>query len=468
MHFVKQFVRKGGRSFEKTAMKQYDQCESAITVNAFNNFLVDGEEKDKFFLSMNEDFNRLEYDSNKFYLFYKNKLQKNCSFSQVEANYLLDCLLSEVYKVSPNYEDAYEKSSFFRLHSYYKNLLGLQKQFILFDGSVKIISFKDFLIAIYNKQYTQGNKNICLHINNSYVVLSDDEISTVSSIFLLLAYQKKFNIYKKAIIYGLRFTARGIECIETENATADNYSNYGKQGNFYEMNNIKNNISLIVNWSSQYSSWCRYKINKLQFDEDLNPSFMYGQLNYFFRFHCETDKILHGLPIANLVPRNFVGANTIQNPLGVDKIPCERLFNIPRRRNDDRNWFIPLTNISPTAILSVPFDDQAKPIYIKNDIISPEEKSFYSDTNKISYMLVFDLHPNRKYSTFDLSKLKRYNKFSSKELNNFEIDDDADNDEEESSNEEESNNEEEVISDEEEVGDYNDAEEIDNNDNNRY
>jgi hypothetical protein len=82
-------------------------------------------------------------------------------------------------------------------------------------------------------------------------------------------------------------------------------------------------------------------------------------------------------------------------------------------------------------------------------------------------MLVFDLHPNRKYSTFDLLKLKRYNKFSSKELNNFEIDDDADNDEEESSDEEESNEEEE-ISDEEEVGDYEDAKEIDNNDNNGY
>jgi hypothetical protein len=433
MHFVKKFVKKGGRSFDKTAMIKYDLCESAITENkAFNNFEVDGDLKDNFSLTINQTIYQMEYDNNRFYLFQKCKKKKNCSFSSVESNYLLECLLGEVYKACRNYDEAYENSSYFRLHSYYTKLLGNLKHFVLYDNNIS--SFKDFLFSIYNNN-GDGKKD---SKKNQQIILTDDEKCTVKSVCLFLTFQKNFIIYKKAIIYGLRFTARGIECIETDNPTVNN-NIYGRQGNYYKMNNSKNNINVYQNWSTQYSCWCRYKINKLNFDDDLNPSFFYGQLNYFFRFKCESDNILHGLPIANLVPRNYLEKNTVgTNPLGVDKIPCEESFIIPRKR--DRNFFIPLTNFSPTAILIVPFDDgdEGKPIYIKQDLSSSDKSvGFYSDNNQISYMLAFDLHPNRKYSTFDKSKQKRYNKFSIKELNQL-VNEESDDEESDEESEEES------------------------------
>jgi hypothetical protein len=439
MHFVKQFVKKGGSSFDKTVMRKYNECESAITANnAFNNlFQVDDDVKENLYLSINEDF-QLEYDNNKFYLFQKCKTKKNCGFSHVEANYFIDCLLAEVYKVCTNFDDASANSSFFRLHCYYENMLGNQKQIVLRNKT--ITNFKDFLFFIYKGK----DKNI---IDNINIILSEDELSTAETVSLFLAFQNNFSIYTKAIIFGLRFTARGMECIETENPTSDNYTNYGKQGNFYMMNNTRNDISCFLNWSLQYSSWCRYRINKLQFEEDFNPSFFYGQLNYFFRFHCPSDIILHGLPIANLVPRSFLGANTLHNPLGVDKIPCEKIFHIPKRKNEEnRNWFVPLTNFCSTAILIVPFDDngtEERPIYIKNDNALKEESCFYSKSNQINYILAFDLHPNRKYSTFDVSKLKRYNKFSKKELDKINVDfgDEEDDEEDDEDDRDDENNE---------------------------
>jgi hypothetical protein len=411
MHFVKQFVKKGGTSFDKSAMRKYDQCESSITEKALNNlFEVNDNEKENLYLSINKNF-QLEYDNNKFHLFKKKcKIQKNCSFSLVESNYFLDCLLAEVFKVSKDKEEAFANSSFFRLHCLFENMLGNKKQFLLKD-KITITNFKDFLFTIFKE-----NKKII----DENVILSEDELSTAKTIWLFLAFQNNFSIHKKAIIYGFLFTARGIECIETENPTSDYYTNYGKQGNYYFMNNNRNDISLFHNWSTQYSSWCRYKINKLQFEDDLNPSIFYGQLNYFFRFHCPTDNILHGLPIANLVPRNFLGANTLQNPLGVDKITCEKVFLIPKKKNEQRNCFIPLTNFCSTSILIVPFDVTDRPIYIKNNTTSEEEKCYYSKSKQISYILALDLHPNRKYSSFDASKLvERYNTFSQQELDDI-------------------------------------------------
>jgi hypothetical protein len=448
MHFVKKFVKKGGRSFDKTAMIKYDQCENAITVNnAYSDIILvsNGRKEDNFALSMNDDFNQLEYDNNKIHLFQKCKIHCNYSFTHVECNYLLDCLLGEVKKVFTNFDDAYQNSSYFRLHCYYTTLLGQNKQFVLFDDKA-ITNFKDFLFNIYLNQQDNNNNNNVLHsINsNTSIILCADEILTARSIFFLLAYQKNFNIYTKAVIYGLRFTARGLNYIENENATADNYSNYGKQGNFYTMNNQKNNLKTFSNWSTQYSSWCRYKVHNLKFNDDKNnnPSIYYGQLNYFFRIYCENDRVLHGLPIANLVPRNYLSANTLQNPFGVDKISCETLFHIPRRRNDDRNCFVPLTNFYPTAILVVPFDEciEGKPIYIKKDNVLPEYRNFYSESNEISYFLAFDLHSNKKYSHFDPLKQKRYNKFSVTELDEIYPESDESNDDD-SSDKESSNNE---------------------------
>jgi hypothetical protein len=292
--------------------------------------------------------------------------------------------LEEVKKSTIDEQDALEKSSFFKLHHFYRN-----------NNIPEVESFNDFLFYINT---LNENQRI-----NGFIFLEDIELLTVQTICDFLQFQIGFVIYKKAIIYGERFTARGYEYIETKESKQFVNNNYGQQERLYEMNNPKNDLSNFENWSSQYSTWCKYHQN--------NKNIGYGQVNYFFRFYCKTDRILHGLPIANLVPRNYLSAFSNTNSTGVDKILCKSQF-----KKYNRNYFVPLTNFFPSAILIAPFDIGNLPIYIKEDSVTQDQMEFYSKNNQISYFLAFELHPNKKYSIFDRMKIERYNRFTEDEL----------------------------------------------------
>jgi hypothetical protein len=406
MGFVKQFVKKGGRSFEKHMMTKYDQFENAITEKAFTSLLLEDDEEINYLLSFNGS--DLEYDNNRFLLL-ENSIVRSTTinFSTVECNYFLQCLLDEVIKACPEVDDALKKSSFFRLHSCYQNILLETKNKSFQFENKSITSFLHFLFLLNSR--IQREDNDIFHIK-------DIDLMTAKTICHFLQYKKGFIIYKKALIFGERFTARGAEYVENEDAK-ESFRNYGQQEKYFEMNNNLNDLNKLENWSSQYSSWCRYRVSQYE------PKLLYGQLNYFFRFYCSTDNILHGLPMANLVPRNYIGSYTASNPYGVDKIMCQTKF-----QKNKRNFFVPLTNIFPSAILLAPFDSDHFPIYIKEDIIK-EDMVYYSKNNIISYFIAFDLHPNRKYSVFDPMKIERYNRFSKYELDELVKNINNDNDE---------------------------------------
>jgi hypothetical protein len=423
MHFVKSFVPIGGRSFDKTIMMQYNGKESDITAKAFleNCFEDDNE------LSMSECGKFLEYNNNKFAMFQKVNSQNENEdlFSGLEKEFLLDCLLGEIYKTCHNSKDALNKSSFFRLYFAYTWLKG--KNQLL--QSKKMESLKDFIYLVRalketdntvfcDKYFDVSSTLTATEYSIKYMVIQNR--ATAISIYEFLEFNTNVVFYKKAFIYGVHFTARGIECAEKEYFPKQN--RYGVQNPEVAMKKKINHLNKFENWSNQYSSWCRYQTSALNMAQ--SSIVRYGQLNYFFRFHCIEDKVLHGLPIANLVPRNFESMSQKVDGekifLGVHKIPCNQYFKDSYTHNNSDNRFIPVTNIFATAILLTPFDENELPIRLKGNFSTAKEiemKPFYSASKQISYFLATDLNPNKlKYCIFDPLKQTDYNKFSEKEL----------------------------------------------------
>jgi hypothetical protein len=241
-------------------------------------------------------------------------------------------------------------------------------------------------------EYATNVKNL-LNNRADFLQLKDTIVS-------LVALYSKIKIYQNAIIYGERFSGRGFDNREYL-APAQQYA-YGRETRMlgYKPNQECNQLSRYENWKSkkQYSSWCKFKdpLNK-------NPgyTYSYGQINYFFRIKCARDKILHGLPIANIVYRNF------QTNDKVDKIDCTEFGSMNSAKHPS---FVPITNIYASPILIAPFDKFQKPIIINKTKFKRDTIQYCSTSNIIDHALLFDLFPYRtKYILYD--PLKNYNTF---------------------------------------------------------
>jgi hypothetical protein len=207
MSFVKSFVPIGGRSFDKTAMMQYNAVESVITAKAFlGNFYEDDTEATNAVLSMSECGKFLEYDNNKFAMFQKinSKQEQEEAFSDLEKDYLLDCLLGEIHKVCSDDADAGEKSTLFQLHYAY-TWLEKKKQL---QQNPKIQSFKDFIYTV--RMLSNTNKTVlCAKYFDPDSILTPQEarikhlvicnIQTAIDTYNFLEFRDKAVSYKKAL-----------------------------------------------------------------------------------------------------------------------------------------------------------------------------------------------------------------------------------------------------------------------------
>jgi hypothetical protein len=421
--FVKSFVPKtGGRSFDKSCMNAYNSSEEAITETAFG---AEFYAKDKR-ITFNEVTQQLEFDFDVFYFFSPKTFRKPYffpEFSGIEKESLLNVLLSEIYKTTSNHYDALQRSSLYRIYDQYciiiKNNNKINKQqphsFHYWLNLVRLFldnGERKTQITDNNtqEQFLLGQIENLIR-NNTF---KENEIKTASSIMDLIEFQT-LTMYKNAYIYGNRFSARDESYSEKFEMVKDN-SRYGSTTNSYKYNNEKNNLNILKNWSSKddYSSWCRYRLLNYTTNTDNNGSFSisgckdyYGRLNYFFRCFCETDDIVHGLGIANIVPCTFEKKNL------VDKISCKEYKVLTKQEtNDSKITFVPVTNIYATPILIAPFDESDKPIVISTNKILLKQ-NLLSETNQISHIYAIDLIPNdSKDKIFQQKKYKIYNNYS--------------------------------------------------------
>jgi hypothetical protein len=437
MSFIKKFVPKGGgKSFDKTCMYAYNASEEAITENSFSENFYNKEMR----FTLNSQTKQLEFDFNIFYFLNPKTFRKPHffpEFSSLEKESLISVLLNEVYKIAISHDNAIQISSLYRLldnhniHCRTNNIIFKSCTFsswlymisLFFDDGRRKLQIpplsidQEHVLSIIST-LIEGS-SICEYDgqNNANQFILRNEIRTATSIIALLDFQTNIVIYRNAFIFGNRFSARDETYSEKFEMIKDNRQ-YGSTTTQYKYSNDKNNLQELKNWSTKddYSSWCRYKILNTEIDFNKKEGIFntkcrdcYGRLNYFFRFFCETDDIIHGLGIANIVPRMFEKYHS------VDKITCSNYTTMSKAaKNDSEMTFIPVTNIYASPILIAPFDHTNKPIVISSNKDSLLRNNLYSETNQISHIFAMDLIPSaaKEEKQFQKSKYKIYNSFS--------------------------------------------------------
>jgi hypothetical protein len=403
MSFVKKHISKGGQSYDKTAVRRYNRCESTITKRFYRKPLA--QQKDLWLLN-DQETNKLVYDCYQCKLINISTQHKKFDFTKFEMESLLKCLISEVYKHADNETDALNKSSFFVLYNKYLEFKSNKKEYV---------SFYKWLSILYN-YYFFDQRIIMMpsaHFDSSLFDKIDLNIEQKETIKSLVTLGKNIKIYKNAIVFGERFSGRGIYFRESIAQAREEA--YGREVRNFKPNLLENQLCKFENWKSkkQYSSWCRYQcwnnsnnnnINEEKFTSPFGKTYSYGQLNFFFRIQCPSDKLIHGLPIASIVSRNF---QTIEK---VDKIDCTEFGSISKQNCND--IFIPITNFYATPILLAPFDVQNKPIIMNNKRIKNKTIRYCSNLMIIHHAYMFDLLPNKtQYLYFDRKNSRYYNTF---------------------------------------------------------
>jgi hypothetical protein len=164
-------------------------------------------------------------------------------------------------------------------------------------------------------------------------------------------------IYQHATIFGLRFSGRGVSGREMSEAISDVGQSYGKEIGQLKYRVSNQNNSLKDGWynKKEYSSWCKFRapVTTRQAAKStrnvtkLNCNYFYAQLNYMFYLNLPADEILHGVPFANIVPRQHKSeASNL-----VDVIQCHDDWSSYVK---DPHIFTALTNAFATPILLQP------------------------------------------------------------------------------------------------------------------
>jgi hypothetical protein len=253
------------------------------------------------------------------------KSEKNFVLNTFEINRFYESLLN-VLNSEIDGSIVY-KSNFFRLHSVYK----ICKDMKLKCFNDKHLTFHDWLKALFKRfkvLESEGFDHITHLVTDQYsdlicgvMYLYDqvaqtpgrvEEFTSHGFVFLsdftgiiedLVSFTP--TIFKKAIIKGLAFTARGKVCREGmeapvyKNVTQDILHHYPTN----PLNYLHNNW-----WKSQdYSSWCAVKhYNLKDVTETTSTKTEMGQANYFFRVNWKSDALVCGLAFADMTMRHSI------------------------------------------------------------------------------------------------------------------------------------------------------------------
>jgi hypothetical protein len=412
MNFVKKHIRTtGGQSFEKTTMRKYNSSESIITKQYYGKKLIDKESS----IFIDKRSKKIFFDN------FPCKLLKSLSgqnkpmkFSTHEMNFLLECLLNEVNKQCIDSNEAGKRSTIFRIHTLFRTYK--------FPRKSEDNTFYNWILIVYDliMQSTESTRvssrlkfgdDLSEHYADAGNILTQrtDFLELKDTVVSLVELYKNIEIYLDAIIYGQRFSGRGFHFSELFAPTQEYV--YGRESKLRGFRPKKecNHLSKYENWKfkRQYSSWCRFQnfLNKRRNNNSSN--YGYGQINYFFRIKCPRDKILHGLPLANIVYRTYTTLNK------VDYIDCTEFGSMNSAKHPS---FVPLTNIYASPILIAPFDSQRKPIIINKKRFKPDTVQYCSKSNIVDHAYLFDLFPYQsKHILYD--RLKNYNIFEEAKKN---------------------------------------------------
>ena len=185
----------------------------------------------------------------------------------------------------------------------------------------------------------------------------------------ILSLNKNIEVYNKATIYGIEFTARGTDCREK---TRPEDLTYGAQ-------RMKKTTHFLPWWNKkEISSWCCFEqeTKMSQFHK------RYGQLNCFFQLNIG-DKCLDNILLASVTAYHFRS-----DKYGNVIVDYEGSI-------DDSRFFVGLHDIYPTKISLLAFNDTDHAISIKKSGPKNYKKfvRYHTAKKNPKYYRVFILQP---------------------------------------------------------------------------
>jgi hypothetical protein len=251
-------------------------------------------------------------------------------FSMYEINLLLEDLILEIKWIC-NYNEncMIQNSSLYRIYHSYK---------------------------LHQSQVTSRNKisfytwmHQCFINEIDYLAIANTELTANDNKTLIEAMDLRFTLmrvlYKTAIIYGKKFSSRGV--IHKETFEIDRYANK------YYYNDSNN---LINNWGDDSrSTWfkCIKTYNQASVSE-IRAMELYGQFNFFFTVPITNDQVVSNLLYGSAFFRGFKSAENLDTIDANDLSTPNHFY--PKIR------FIHLTHVYSTVFLVSAKDADGKPI----------------------------------------------------------------------------------------------------------
>jgi hypothetical protein len=365
LHSIKQYLPTGGLNNEATVMSRYTEVEDERTKEAYRTPTKDLSKlqsqlhDERCIKNINGIIN---YSNTTFKLFnvinfniLKRMMKTNVIHNDFEVDELLKVIIVEILKKTTSKQDALNKSPTFRVYNEY---------------------------VIYKKNKKKSELFFYDFVKNSFGIKKEqfDDFETVKKLIIYL--HNPYQIYKRAIVYGVKMQGRGFEYKEDEfNAGITQYTD--KTGNLrygvstiFRTKNVLNSIQNCWHHGKSLSSWCSFRnyliLNKIEidnkinetnkelYDYDVSKKFFtteYGQFNYIFRINTDIEGLLNGIPLSSVTVRNIdlnLKNNYYINKVDLSTDDLIESFN-------QKICFVSLTDVYSTKFLVGLYDNNNRP-----------------------------------------------------------------------------------------------------------
>ena len=390
-------------SYDQNNLSSYSSFEVMQTKNIYNFYLVDLYNDRTYQVSTNDETKVFVDEDTLFYndrrLYISQKDSNRHKLTPIESNNFICAIINESYRLS-NRDDteAAKNSRLYRLYKIYteEKIDRIETNFFLFVKAINLCRLGKVNLA--NDLMRNVNDLMNTKLYDSALL---EDLHEVEHFFT------KVYIYRKAVIYGIKFKSRGVEFSESEDPNPLKIR-WGSDQRYtvFQSVNIKNDLSKY--WNLDKSTWAKFrvysglpKINSYTYP---GPKERYAQNNYFL---CAQMIKWGELKIDNILFANVTARHFKEN-----KIYCkptdENNLQVPLY--DNQNTFVPLSNFLSTAVAFCPFgkstNGEFKPYCWKiiKGKFCEENKSFFCNNREsiAEYLYMIDIHPERKCINKDL------------------------------------------------------------------
>jgi hypothetical protein len=390
------------RNYEQNNLTVYNNYELMQLQQAYNFSLTD--------LFCEKEMQSITNDPSKVFvhegmLFYDDKMIyiENMEFPEhkldpYESNNLVCSLLLEIFDLAgQDLTRAFENSVLFRLFQVFveENIEDeFNVNFFTFLQEINIFRLKNLNTLLQQKigKLTDGELGKECNLENLHKI--EENLTWVP-------------VYRKAVVYGIKFKSRGIEYCETKEPVLVKL-NYGSEQSYRVYFPSKEVNNLAIKWKESKSSWAKIRVFKdfasLKKSLKNGPrvgaieSVRYVQNNYFFSMNMTEwgEKLVDNILFASVSAR-FVKENRVYCVEKVESGQQIRLY-------DSMNAFVPLSNYFSTAVAFCAFgkskNGEILPCYnkISKDTFLKGKEKYLCDSNelKAEHLYMIDVHPERR------------------------------------------------------------------------